>query len=313
MAPISKISNIAAASISKVDGVAKASIGKFNNLAFAASNTAYVSNNLEFHINANDASSYDGSTTWSDLSGNGNDMTLRNGPTKPSGQNYVEFDGVDDDGEVQWDSSDYFYGSSTNYTFWDTFSFCTVCSWQEDGSTGFIPPDGTVGIGRRIQTSNRRGVLIRAHRLGFQWNVMYGTPVFIKWPNTSDFQYNSSRAAYEPKPDKEYHFAMVFDRTTTPMLTCYINGATFTPSSVTGNYSGNNGDGSVTTLTYANNSAIRKGDDKFYMMVGGNSNGTLAYQNTGRVGEFMLYSDALTQSEVQQNKDAYTDRYGALS
>lgn len=44
--------------------------------------TPYVTDGLTFYVDASDASSYGGSgTTWSDLSGNGNDLTIVSAPT----------------------------------------------------------------------------------------------------------------------------------------------------------------------------------------------------------------------------------------
>jgi len=57
-----------------------------------------VTNNLVLCLDAANPKSYPGSgTTWSDLSGNGNNGTLVNGPTFDSGNNgNISFDGVDD-------------------------------------------------------------------------------------------------------------------------------------------------------------------------------------------------------------------------
>lgn len=55
-----------------------------------------VTSGLSMWLDANDAASYSGSgTTWTDLSGNGNDQTLVNSPTYVAGPpSYFEFDGV---------------------------------------------------------------------------------------------------------------------------------------------------------------------------------------------------------------------------
>jgi len=59
---------------------------------------AYVTSNLLMYVDAANSSSYPGSgTTWSDLSGNGRNMTLTNGPTFTSGTpSYFTFDGTND-------------------------------------------------------------------------------------------------------------------------------------------------------------------------------------------------------------------------
>ena len=60
--------------------------------------TDYVTTNLLMYVDASVSSSYSGSgTTWFDLSGNGRNMTLTNGPTYTSGTpSYFTFDGTND-------------------------------------------------------------------------------------------------------------------------------------------------------------------------------------------------------------------------
>ena len=60
--------------------------------------TAYVSSNLLMYVDAAKSDSYSGSgTNWNDLSGNGRNMTLTNGPTFTSGTpSYFTFDGTND-------------------------------------------------------------------------------------------------------------------------------------------------------------------------------------------------------------------------
>ena len=64
----------------------------------AAEPLNYVTTNLLMYVDASKSSSYSGSgTTWFDLSGNGRNMTLTNGPTYTSGTpSYFTFDGTDD-------------------------------------------------------------------------------------------------------------------------------------------------------------------------------------------------------------------------
>ena len=316
MANISKVSSVAAASIKTIDGVSKASIGKFNNLSFASSTTAYVSGNLEFHINANDSNSYDGTTTWTDLSGTEN-CTLVNGPTKPSGEEYVGFDGNDDRGQVTWASSDYFFGSTSNRTLWNTMRMQVIVSFDEDGRTGFVRGDAMLGFGSRNQTGGTRGFRMFVGRRGLSVDLLFGTRMDCRWPNTSEFQYNSSRGYYEPKPGRVYSVALTMDRTTSTNgdghFNGFLNGAQWTPQSM---------DGSATQLNstsswdsqYINNSSVRKGRDVWYLNHNQVSSGALASSSLqANVHEVILYTDVLTSSEINQNLSAYTDRYGALN
>ncbi len=314
MAPISKISNIAASSINKVDGIAKSSIGKFNNLSFASSTTDYISAGLEFHVNSQDANSYSGAgtTTWTDLAGTEN-MTLVNGPTKPAGEDYVAFDGNDDRGLVTWNSSDYFYGSTSDFTFWNTMTIQVVASWPEDGSTGFIPIDSHIHMISRHQ-STTRGFRCFFGRLGASFDLFYGTRMDCRWPNTSDFQYNSSRGYYEPKPNQVYSFAITMDRTASDgHFNAYVNGQNFTPSSIVGSLTQLNST-SRWNSTYINFSQVRKGRDTMNFQIGQTSNGSLGASGfTCNIFEILLYNSQLSQTNVAQNLTAYTDRYGALN
>ena len=315
MPDISKISGKAIADISAVDGIAKANIASVSGLTVpSGALTSYVSTGLEFHVNSQDASSYTGAgaTTWIDLTGN-QDMSLINGPTKPSGEDFIAFDGADDHGEVIWSSGDYFFGSSTDYTFWTTLSMQAVGSFPEDGTTGYIHDDAFLLAIDRYQFSNMRGFSVYFGRRGIQVNLFYGSVINIGWPNTAEFQYNASRGYYEPIPDRVYSFALTMDRSSTPHLTGYLNGSTFTPSVIEGSATQV---GSISTVngTYLNNSALRKGNGRWTWNIFQATDGTNgASGHTGNFNEYLMYNTKLTAAEVQQNYDAYVDRYGPLN
>ena len=67
-------------------------------LLFAKPKAVIVTDGLIMHLDAANSSSYSGSgTTWSDLSGNGNDGTLTNGPTfSTDNGGAIVFDGSND-------------------------------------------------------------------------------------------------------------------------------------------------------------------------------------------------------------------------
>ena len=66
-----------------------------------SNNPSIISNGLILALDAADKNSYPGSgTAWTDLSGNGNNGTLINGPTFNTGSlGNIVFDGVDDYGK----------------------------------------------------------------------------------------------------------------------------------------------------------------------------------------------------------------------
>jgi hypothetical protein len=65
----------------------------------AAASSGIVTSGLVIHLDAGDAASYPGSgTAWTDLSGNGNNGTLTNGPTYSAADGgQIVFDGVNDE------------------------------------------------------------------------------------------------------------------------------------------------------------------------------------------------------------------------
>ena len=77
--------------------VLPSSFGAYNPSRTVA-NSTIVSSGLVLHLDAGNASSYPGSgTTWTDLSGNGYNGTLTNGPTYSSANGgSLSFDGVND-------------------------------------------------------------------------------------------------------------------------------------------------------------------------------------------------------------------------
>jgi len=61
---------------------------------FATTSPKIVTNGLVLYLDAGQSTSYNGGTTWTDLSGNGRNGVLTNGPTYSNGS--LVFDGTDD-------------------------------------------------------------------------------------------------------------------------------------------------------------------------------------------------------------------------
>jgi len=330
---IEKINSLSLSSVAEINSTAKANIAKFNGSeATSVSLTDYVSSGLEMHFNAGDENSYNSSTTpttWTDLSSNGYSMTLYNGPTEPNaGDNYIQFDGTDDYGEIIVPSTDYFYGegsasggSETHDQ--DQYTFMAVCSFPEDGSTGYVVSDAYCGMTcrrrRTTSSSSTRGTLIRFSLYGFQHSNYYGPLASMKPPSNQStyFQYNSSRSQYEIKPDTKVHVAMTVDLTSssTNNFICYINGQTFTATASTG---GSGLSGSSLNLSYDTTSQIKDGSQYWHHgvsplntqyngnpVVSSNALSTNTY-------ELMMYNRVLSAAEIEQNFDAYVDRYGTI-
>tara|TARA_R100000654_G_scaffold34171_1_gene59595 strand:+ start:3150 stop:4091 length:942 start_codon:yes stop_codon:yes gene_type:complete len=311
---LSKINGVELNDVNTINGSLKSNIAKFNGIGIS-SLTNYVSDNLEFHINANDTNSYNGTTTWTDLAGTEN-CTLINGPVKASADEFVAFDGVDDRGEVQFVSTDYFFGSTSNTTLWSTMTLQIVISFPDSGS-GLIPRDGNFIFGSRTQSGGTRGFRFLIGRRGLGVDIFLGSRMDCGWPNTSDFQLESSTGIYEPIPGKVYSVALTMDRGTSTggngHFNGFLNGAQWTPTRVTSHMSQLNNT-SRWDSTFINSSSARRGRDKWILQHTQRPNGQLfSSAGTCNVHEVIMYTDVLTSSEIVQNLSAYTDRYGPLN
>lgn len=99
-----------------------------------------VNDGLVLHLDAASNRSYPGSgTTWTDLSGNGNDGTLTNGPTFDSGnKGSLVFDGVDDQGTISSLGFVGFTGLTINVWFFSNTSSSRALTRASSTSNGFI-------------------------------------------------------------------------------------------------------------------------------------------------------------------------------
>ena len=186
-----------------------------------------------------------------------------------------------------------------------------------DGGSGLIPSDGQFAFGSRHQSGGTRGFRFRIGRQGLGVDIFFGTRMDCGWPNSSDFQLNSSTGDYEPIPDKVYSIALTMDRGTATggngHFNGFLNGAQWTPSSVTTHMSQLNST-SRWDSTYINHSSVRRGRDVWYLQHFQQSSGALESSAMScNVHEVMMYTDVLTSLEIAQNIAAYTDRYGALN
>jgi len=105
-----------------------------------------VTDGLVLTLDAADTNSYtSGSTTWRDMSGNGNNGTLTNGPTFDSANGgSIVFDGVDD--LVLHDNIQFLSSSSFTLSQWQEFDDSVTTSWQ-GFSGGQRYSGGTVDYG----------------------------------------------------------------------------------------------------------------------------------------------------------------------
>jgi len=322
MADVGKINGVLKSDINRLNGITEATIGKVNDLDFATG-AGYVSGAI-MHLVAADSSSYSGpgATTWVDISGSTNNVALVNGPTEPvAGDDYIAFDGVDDYGSHTFQSGEYFYGDSSNTSMFTTASGSVVVSFAEAGTTGFIASDAVWQFGSRKQSSGMRCFQLRVERRGICVLLAYGSVVFVKWPSNdpTNFHYNSSRGYWEPKPDRVIHASIRWERSPATgyrHMCAYLNGVPFTTSGFTGGSSGQSGLASSSRInyTYANASAVRRGQAQWFIGGQHNKSGNLITNTLqSNMGEVLLYSSALTDAEMLQNYNAYISAYGPLN
>lgn len=140
-------------------------------MAFAYS-PKIVTDGLVFAVDAANTKSYPGSgTTWKDLSGNGNDGTLTNGPTFDSGNGgSIVFDGTDD----------YIsFGNPAEVQFIYTNEFSLEAWFNPDALSGFKHIIGKTYVNYRVaQNGSAVSFRLDANNLTFQTS---GILVAGKW------------------------------------------------------------------------------------------------------------------------------------
>ena len=116
-----------------------------------------VTNGLVLYLDAGNTVSYPGSgTTWTDLSGNGNNGTLENGVGYNSGNGgSLVFDGVDD------------YVLISSGISYSEYTFMFFCRWIS-----------SVGVSERIFGSDAFGTytIFNPSNVGFHYNPLGGSP-----------------------------------------------------------------------------------------------------------------------------------------
>ena len=113
-----------------------------------------VTSGLVLSLNAADRNSYPGSgTTWTDMSGNGNNGTLTNGPTFSSANGgSIVFDGTDDYVSIQ-DSTLLDFNTAVSIDFW------VYVNSYDSGGTMFIHQQNGATFGGFEIWSNTSGVI----------------------------------------------------------------------------------------------------------------------------------------------------------
>ena len=117
-----------------------------------------ITDGLVLALDAANTKSYPGSgTTWTDLSGNGNNGTLTNGPTfTTSGSGGIVFDGIDD-----------YIAVGTNYNIPVSSSAYTINVWFKPNS--FPAAGGLVGWGNYGSTNQVNAFRLASNGFRHYW------------------------------------------------------------------------------------------------------------------------------------------------
>ncbi|MFO7969751.1 MAG: LamG-like jellyroll fold domain-containing protein, partial [Candidatus Izemoplasmatales bacterium] len=146
-------------------------------------------------LDAANPKSYPGSgTTWNDLSGNGNDGVLVNGPTFDSGNNVsLVFDGVNDYINIPYDAS----FNSSNITVECVTNF---------NSKIHVRPIVNRSSSSSSQNDPWRLLIVNVEFYRFQFNILVANQVYSV---RSNFEYNTSSI---------YHVTSTYDGTSLKMF-----------------------------------------------------------------------------------------------
>jgi len=245
-----------------------------------------VTDGLVFAVDAANYESYtSGSTTWSDMVGNGNNGTLVNGPT---------YDGANGGSIVFDGTNDYAtFGNILLDTLAGTGNKFTLCSWCNKNNSSTQGPlivknaDSTAGANERHMAFS-----FRSNRIDL---VLIEKPNNTGWvkviQNTSDLEYGIwyyMCATY----DGSISSTNILDK-----VKLYINGEEVSTFVLASSGTLNNTlDGSNAPLSIG--SAVSS--------VGNTGSGKFP----GKIGYNSIYNRVLTASEISQNYNALKGRFG---
>jgi len=257
-------------------------------MATQYANGKIVTDGLVLCLNAADKNSYPGSgTTWTDISGNGNNGTLTNGPTFNSGNGgSIVFDGVDD-----------YTGLSTSTGLLNLGSAFTISGWIKLTSTsqdlGILFSSLNVNL-----STNTQGV-------GFYWRRINE---YSMNSNTIRLQFGLNAWAWQvfasngiSITDTNWHYIVVSAssiNTSSPTITFYIDGTA---------QSGTRWDaGSVGPINYGTNANSLR----LSSIYTADSPGYQTNYSANNISNLLIYTRALSATEILQNYNAQKSRFG---
>jgi len=252
-----------------------------------------VTDGLVLALDANNSKSYSGSgTTWSDLSGNGNNATL-NGPTYlfNTVNNYYifDFDGTDDVAILGDILDEVTCGADKKFTISVWANYDTLL---ENGNN-LVNKNGDSNFS---ENQRQYSFIVRNP------SNAYGSQQleFFTYFNLSGGSYAGYRTVGATiETGKWYNFVISYDGSidNAGRYSLFINGVSYS-----------------TTTTYIAGSLgeIQNGTARLSIggQVGENVNNSPIFEIDGKISTVSIYNKALTASEVQQNFNALRGRFG---
>ena len=247
-------------------------------------NTSIVRNGLVLHLDAANTKSYPGSgTTYTDLSGNGNNGILNNSPTITNG--VVSLDGVNDN--ISFTSINLSTTPAITLSFW-----CKLKSYTE--------VDGSIGGGTLCELSTNFNSSTGGFYIGIAddstptFNNTYPISINIR----GDVGYNIHGYNKTAVNDLTWHhWCCILDKSVTgtnPIESKFFIDGTERPATT------------FVDISLRQNNTNNFGNLPFY--IGGRA-GT-SFNSSPDIGNFQIYNRALSAAEVKQNFEAIRGRYG---
>jgi len=254
-------------------------LGLHKTLTFGQKNVQIVTDGLVLNLDAGDTSSYPGSgTTWYDISGNGNHVTLYNGITYS-------------DGALVGNSTSSAYGRTNNTLNLSSTNKITVFSIFKD-PTPLSPRILYEHTGNwNSVNSNYGGFGLSCNTNGTSY-VENGLHIQLR----GNVGY-SGRNTYSPNLSNYQVYTTVYDFSQT----------------VGDNETKNYINGEIVTTTFGStfnaNNTGSFGNDYLYLWSRG---GSISF-NDGKLARLIIYNRALSSTEIQQNYNALRGRYGIVA
>jgi len=256
-----------------------------------AHSPSLVMNGLILCLDAGNTKSYPGSgTTWTDLSGNGNNGTLTNGPTfNSSNGGSIVFDGSNDYAEVTT--------RNTNLEFQPTQPHSIFCwVYNLTGSTG----------SSIISNMDNNGSTYPG------WDFWVNSTTEIAAHLISSWSANTLKVAitfdYAANANKWVNIGYTYNGTSPANATNALNSINFYVNSVlttTGKRNANATDGfNTTSETISYNSSQRLRVSSRW------TSGGVSFPSAFRMSNASIYNRELSASEIKQNFNALKGRHG---